>query len=65
MPLPDRFFSSFLRTAFCVIQHTLKINNDYGFISNNPSIMSRFEQGYIPRLEIPFFPVIGLDSQGP
>jgi hypothetical protein len=27
--------------------------------------MSRFEQGYIPRLEIPFFPVIGLNSQGP
>jgi len=65
MTLPCRFWFSFLSTAFCVIQHTLKINDDYGLISNNPSIMSRFEQRDIPNLEISFCSIIHFDSQGP
>jgi len=65
MTLPYRSWFSFLSRAFCVIQHTLKINDDYGLISNNPSVMPRFEQRDIPCLEISFCPIIHFNSQSP
>ena len=37
------FWFLFLSRPFCVIQHTLEINDDYGFIPYNPGVVSGFE----------------------
>ena len=63
--ISQRFLSLFLSSSFRVIQHTLEIDDDHGFITDNPGVVSGFEQRDIPCFEISFCPVIHFDSQGP
>jgi hypothetical protein len=37
------FWFLFLSRPCCIIQHALEINDDYGFIPDNPGVVSGFE----------------------